>query len=122
MDDVVKVIALIRPSSSISLIKTTTGGEIIEKNYSHDDYVRRGEVLLRIDVASDILEFDNSKKLMKRIDDTIAVYNALTETIKLNKNSAISSSSEAYSRSEAYLIERNKLDLFGNPIKDVVQN
>jgi multidrug resistance efflux pump len=109
MDDVVKVIALIRPSSSISLIKTTTGGEIIEKNYSHDDYVRSGELLLRIDAASDILEFNNSKKLMKRIDDVITVYNALTETIKLNKNSAISSNGEAYSRSEAYLIERNKL-------------
>jgi multidrug resistance efflux pump len=105
MDDVVKADALLRPSGTISIIKAFTGGEILEKNYEHDGYVKEGEYLLKIDVSADILELENSKKLMERIENNILLYNTLLETIRQGRNIATKENEETYIYSEAYIIE-----------------
>jgi len=109
MDDVIKVDAFIRPNTSISLLKTTISGEIIYKKYNHNDFVTLGELLLQIDVSSERIELDNTKKLMERIDNTIGVYEILINTINKNVNTSPRSNSEAYLRSEIYLTEKRKL-------------
>jgi adhesin transport system membrane fusion protein len=111
MDDVVKTTALLRPARALSVIKAISGGEVLEKNYAHDGYVREGGVLLKLDVTADTLELDNSKNLMGRLENNILIYNALAETIRRGVNTAPvekTGGGEAYIRSETYLIERRR--------------
>jgi multidrug resistance efflux pump len=111
MDDVVKTTALLRPARSISIIKAISGGEALEKNYVHNGYVSEGDLLLRLDVSADALELDNSKKLMERLENNIAIYDALTETIRRGANAAAikkMNNEEASIRSETYLIEHRR--------------
>ena len=109
MGDVVKVTALLRPNDTISLLKTTISGSILQKSYTHDALVKTGDLLLQIDVSSDLIELDNSKKLMQQIRNDIAVYTTLIETIRTNKNGAPKQDEEAYIRSESYIIEYKQL-------------
>jgi adhesin transport system membrane fusion protein len=108
MDDVVKGNALLRPAQAISIVKAISGGEALEKNYVHDGTVSEGDVLLRLDVSADVLELENSKKLMERLDNNIFIYNALAETIRRGVNAAAAEkldNEEAFIRCETYLIE-----------------
>jgi multidrug resistance efflux pump len=108
MDDVVKATALLRPAQAISTIKAISGGEVLEKNYSHDGYVHDGNILLRLDVSADALELDNSKKLMERLENNVLIYDTLLETIRQGVNAAAvkkTNNEEASIRSETYLIE-----------------
>jgi multidrug resistance efflux pump len=108
MDDVIKTTVLLRPAQTISIIKAITGGEVLEKNYVHDGYVHDGDILLQVDVSADVLELDNSKKLMERLDSNILIGNTLLETIRRGVNTAVTertNNEEAYIRSETYLIE-----------------
>ena len=109
VDDVVKVNAFMRPHTTISLLKTMISGEIVNKNYIHNSNVTAGDVLLQIDVSSDIIELENSNKLMERIENTIIVYDILINTINRNRNTAPNNQREAYLRSEVYIIEKTKL-------------
>jgi multidrug resistance efflux pump len=111
MDDVVKTTALLRPAQTISVVKAISGGETLEKNYAHNGYVSEGDILLRLDVSADMLELENSKKLMERLDNNILIHEALAETIRRGDNAAAAgniSSEEAYIRCETYLIERRR--------------
>jgi adhesin transport system membrane fusion protein len=105
MDDVIKADALLRPLETISSVKVLSGGEVLKKNYTQDSLVIEGELLLQLDVSADTLELENSKKLMKRIEDNIIIYNTLLETIKSEKNRANSQNEEAHIRSQSYLVE-----------------
>jgi adhesin transport system membrane fusion protein len=108
MDDVVKANVLIRPAESISLVKAVSGGEVLQKNYTHGASVHEGQLLFQLDVSADILELDNSEKLMSRVNDSILLYNALLETIRSGINRANPENSEAFIRSESYLIENRR--------------
>jgi multidrug efflux pump subunit AcrA (membrane-fusion protein) len=105
IDDVVKATALLRPLETISTVKILLSGEVLKKHYAHDSGVREGDLLLQLDIAADTLELENSKKLMKRIEDNIILYTTLIETIRTGKNRAASENEEAYLQSEAYLTE-----------------
>jgi multidrug efflux pump subunit AcrA (membrane-fusion protein) len=111
MDDVVKASALLRPIGTISVIKAISGGETLEKNYAHDGYVDEGDILLLLDISADVLELDNSRKLMERLENNIFINNALVETIRRGINVVAmkkTDSDEAYIRCETYLIERRR--------------
>jgi multidrug efflux pump subunit AcrA (membrane-fusion protein) len=108
MDDVVKVDALLRPMETISSVKSLSGGEVLKKNYTQDGSVVEGDLLLQLDASADVLELENSKKLMERIENNILIYNALLDTIRAGRNRASTENEEAYIRSEAYLIETQR--------------
>ena len=110
MDDVVKATALLRPASTISHILVLSGGELLEKNYVNDDFVSEGDLLLRFDTSSDILDLDNSLKLMERVKGEIMITENLLETIENNYNSVTPRNGEVYIRSQAYIIEHDKLN------------
>jgi adhesin transport system membrane fusion protein len=111
MDDVVKANVLIRPAESISLVKAVSGGEVLQKNYTHDASVHEGQLLFQLDVSADILELDNSKKLMSRVNDGILLYNTLLETIRSGTNRANPENGEAFIHSESYLIENRRYQM-----------
>jgi multidrug resistance efflux pump len=105
MDDVVKTTALLRPVETISTIKLLSSGEVITKNYGQNDFVYSGDLLLQLDISSDVIELENSKKLMQRIMDNISINDALLATIQTSINNVTNDSGEAYIYSEAYLTE-----------------
>ena len=105
MDDIVKTTALLRPAATISRIVALSGGEVLEKNYGNDAFVTENELLLRFDVSADILDLENSQKLMERLQGEIIITEFLLETVQKNYNAAPMQNSEAYTRSEAFLIE-----------------
>ena len=105
MDDVVKAAALLRPAAVISQIVALSGGEVLEINYVNDGHVAEGELLLLFDASADIIDFENSKKLMERVQNEITITEYLLDTINRNFNTAPFQNAEAYTRSEAYLIE-----------------
>jgi multidrug resistance efflux pump len=105
MDDVVKTTVLLRPADTISTIKTLAGGEVQRKNYTHNEFVGEGALLLQLDISSDVLELKNSRELMVRITKNIFVYNSLLATIRSNKNLVSKKDEEAYIHSERYILE-----------------
>jgi multidrug resistance efflux pump len=111
MDDVVKANVLIRPAASISLVKAVSGGEVLLKNYTQDAFVQEGELLFQLDVSADILELENSKKLMDRVNNNIMLYNSLLETIRSGANRANPGNSETFIRSESYIIENRRYQM-----------
>jgi multidrug resistance efflux pump len=111
MDDVIKTTALLRPVKNISVVKTFSGGEVQQKNYVHDGYIYEGDVLLQLDITADMLELDNSKKLMERLENNIHIYNTLVETIRHGASIATAgemNSEEAYIRSGTYILEHQR--------------
>jgi len=82
MDDMVKANALLRPATTISQIMTLYGGEVLEKNYNNDSTVTEGDLLIRLDATADLIDFENSKKLMVRLQEEMIITECLLETIK----------------------------------------
>jgi len=108
MDDIVKANVFLRPTKTISVIKPLTGGQMQIKNYTHNGYVTKNELLLQLDTTADILELQNSKELMLRINNSILVHTTLLETIKQNRNTATTKNEEAYIHSERYILENQR--------------
>jgi len=105
MDDVVKTTVLLRPADTISRVVALSGGEVLAKNYANDGFVNEGDILLLFDISADILDLENSKKLMERLRGEILINEHLLESIEKNYNTAPIHNNDAYTRSEAYLIE-----------------
>lgn len=111
MDEIVKATVFLRPIETISIIKPLTGGQVQQKSYIHNEYVKEGDLLLKLDTSADFLEFQNSKELMVRINNNIFVYNALIETIKRDINAVSKNNEEAYLHSEKYNLENRRQSL-----------
>jgi multidrug resistance efflux pump len=105
MDDIIKVTAFIRPVANISIVKPIIGGELLKKYYEHNSFIYEGDLLLQIDVSSDVIELENSKKLMQRIIRDIDVNQSVLETMADNVEHIIVLDEEAKVRSAAYLAE-----------------
>jgi multidrug resistance efflux pump len=108
MDEIVKATVFLRPIETISIIKPLTGGQVQQKNYIHNEYVKEGNLLLKLDTSADFLEFQNSKELMVRINNNISIYNALLETIKRNTITVPKNDEESYLHSEKYILENRR--------------
>lgn len=108
MDEIVKATVFLRPIETISIIKSLTGGQVQQKNYIHNEYVKEGDLLLRLDTSADFLEFQNSKEIMVRINNNIFVYTALIETIKRDINTVSKNNEEAFLHSEKYVLENRR--------------
>jgi len=111
MDEIVKATVFLRPIETISIIKPLTGGQVQQKNYIHNEFVKEGGLLLKLDTSADFLEFQNSKELMLRINNNIFIYNALLETIKKDTITVSKKNEEAYLHSEKYILENRRQSL-----------
>jgi multidrug resistance efflux pump len=108
MDDVVKATVFLRPEQTISVVKTLAGGQVQIKNYSHNEYVNKGDLILQLDTSADALELRNSQELMTQIDNSILVFTILLNTIRSDTNTAPKEDEEAYIHSERYLLENRQ--------------
>ena len=105
VDDIVRADALLRPGAYISTVRTVIGGTVQEINFAHDGRVNKGDLLFRLDTTPDILELENSRVSMERIDYSIGIHKTLLQTITSGRNAAVNSFSEAYVYSHSYLLE-----------------
>ena len=122
MDDVVRAQALLRPARTISIARSLSGGQAVEIRYAHGDYVEQGALLLRLDVAADELELENSLALMARISAGIAAREALLETIRLGANAAPEGDGEAFLRSRQFLLERLHREMIVEDLRVRLEN
>ena len=96
MDDVVKAQAVLRPIENISSIKSMTSGEVYEKNYTQNDLVAAGQVLIKFDVSSDTIDLNNSNEYLTQLLKDESNFHILEKTILSNSNSLLQDGSEAY--------------------------
>ena len=105
MDDIVHASALLRPAQTISSVRSLSGGQVQIKNYSQNDLVREGDLLLQLDTSADTLELRNSLKLLAHINNNIMIQATLLETIRTGINTAVNDNEEAYIHSQQFLLE-----------------
>ncbi|MDR1220622.1 MAG: HlyD family secretion protein [Treponema sp.] len=105
MDDIIKVTAFLRPAANISTVRPFAGGEMLEKRYTQDSYIHEGDILLQIDVSSDAIELENTKKLMERVARDMRVSRSVLAVITNNNERGAIEDEEAAVRAAAYMAE-----------------
>lgn len=110
MDDIVKSEVLLRPSQNISSIKCISSGELFEKNFKNDDIVHEGDLLFTLDTTALLTELESYKLAQKRNLFNLNVYNTLSETITSGIIKCNDVESDAYLKSNSYLLEKTRYE------------
>ncbi len=108
IDDVVKAPVLLRPSQAVSSIKCVTSGELKAKYYENDDIVNSGELLFSLDTSALQKEMDSYYVAKKRNEEDIKIYQTLLQTIETGEIRGVSLDSDAFLKSNSYLLEKSK--------------
>ncbi|MCR5437319.1 MAG: HlyD family efflux transporter periplasmic adaptor subunit [Treponema sp.] len=108
MDDVIKASVMLRPSSTVSSVRCVTSGELYIKNYSNGDKVNQGDFLFSLDTTTFETELESYKLKQNKNDEDIFVYQILLSTIEKGKIDNIEKKSEAYLKSNSYLLEKSR--------------
>jgi multidrug resistance efflux pump len=111
IDDYIKAKAFLRPVGTISLVRSLISGQVLLKNYVHNQIVIAGDLLWEIDVRSDDIELKNTHKYLQQIDQDMIENQILFETINNNRNMALNVQTDAWVRAQAYLSETERLKL-----------
>ena len=110
MDDVVKANAVLRPIENISELKCLVNGEISIKNYTQNQRVKKGDLLLSVDYSSEQLELETIENQLIRYENELLDYRTLLDFIQ-NNISPQNPTEYLKNKIETYLSEYNKLDL-----------
>ena len=115
MDDVVKANAVLRPTENISELKCLVNGEISLKNYTQNQKVKKGDLLVSVDYTSEQLELETIENQLIRYESELLDYRNLLKFIQ-NNTSPQSPTEHLQNKIESYVSEYNKLDL---QVKDI---
>lgn len=115
MDDVVKANAVLRPTENISELKCLVNGEISLKNYTQNQNVKKGDLLLSVDYTSEQLELETIENQLIRYESELSDYQNLLEFIQ-NNTSPQDPSEHLKNKIKSYVSEYNKIDL---QVKDI---
>ena len=110
MDDVVKATVLLRPSQAVSSVKFVTSGELSVKNYENDNFVKSGDLLFSLDTTVFESELEAYQTELKKTEDEISIYKTFLQTIKTNEYPALQETENAYLKSAAYLLEKERYE------------
>ena len=110
MDDVVKATVLLRPSQAVSSVKFVTSGELSVKNFENDNFVKSGDLLFSLDTTVFESELEAYQTELKKCEDEIFIYKTLLQTIKTNEYPALQETENAYLKSAAYLLEKERYE------------
>ena len=108
MDDVVKASVLLRPSQAVSSVRCVTSGELFAKNFDNDDIVKEGDLLFCLDTTALKTDLDSYRLAQEKNAADIVIYKKLLETIERGEISGIEKKSDAYLKSNSYLLEKSK--------------
>ncbi|MCI7397964.1 MAG: HlyD family secretion protein [Spirochaetia bacterium] len=106
MDDIVKGKVLLRPENSISSVKCLVSGEIINKQYENEMYVKKGEVLFSLDTRS--LDIQKQGFLVQKeiLEEEILMNRILIDIIENDKNTEKEISKNSFSNAKKYLLQK----------------
>ena len=108
MDDVVKAPVLLRPNQAVSSIKCVANGELETKCYQNDSFVKEGDLLFSLDTSAMKKELESYSIARKRNDEDILIYQTLLQTIENGKISGVENGTDAFLKSNSYLLEKSK--------------
>lgn len=118
MDDVVKATAILRPIENISEMNCLYGGEILVKNYSQNQKVKKGDLLLATDCTAETNELSTLKKQIAKYEQELNDYQKLSLAIKDNIEYEMYISAQA----DSYFTEYKKLKLQVNELETKYDN
>lgn len=107
MDEVVKGRVVLRPGQAVSSIKCVTSGELYERYFENDRMVEEGELLFSLDTAALKAEEESYRLAKKTNLENLFIYRTLAKTIADGKISGIEYGSDAYLKSNSYLLEKS---------------
>lgn len=111
IDDVIKTSGFVRTKENVSSVRNVIAGKIVELNYNPGQKVSKDDVLFKIDST----EYEAQKNILVRQNDDIQKkivgLRDLCESYKCNVNLCDVSDSLSYSRFEAYLKNKEVLEI-----------
>ncbi len=108
MDDVVKSTATLRPIDNISEVRSLFSGEILEKNYSQNQKVVKGDLLLRLDCSSEEMELAIIENQKIHYENEILINEKLYYIIE---NDVVDVDEESFIKASSFLSEYNLIQL-----------
>lgn len=110
MDDVVRAQVILRPIQTVSSVRCVTSGELAFKNFENDDFVEKGELLFSLDTSALKTELESYKTLQEKNKSDLFVYKTLAKTINTGVITGIQKDTDAYLKSNAYLLEKSRYE------------
>ena len=110
MDDVVKAEVILRPTQTVSSVRCVTSGELAIKKFNNDDFVEKDELLFMLDTTALRTEFELYKNLQEKNLTDLFTYQILDKTIKTGQIPEVEKNSDAYFKSNAYLLEKSRYE------------
>lgn len=110
MDDVVKAEVLLRPGKTVSVVRCVTSGELLNKAFRNDDSVIQGELLFSLDTTTFEMELESYRLKKEKNDEDYFVYQILFKTIQTGRIDNVQKNSEAYLKSNTYLLEKSRYE------------
>jgi multidrug resistance efflux pump len=111
IDDVVKAPVLLRPTGTVSVLKSLAGGQVSSINYKNGDTVAAGAVLWTLDVNAARVELANNRRLLDRNRADQHAAAVLRQTMDQGANQASPDDGDAWVRSQSYAQELARLRL-----------
>ena len=117
MDDVVKANAFLRPKENISELKCLSNGEVSLKNYTQNQKVKKGDLLLSLDYTSEQIELNSIENQLVRYEVELKDYHYLLNFVQ---SDLIAENSDDFLKNkiESYTSEYNKLKLQINDLRN----
>lgn len=106
MDDIIKVSVVLRPQDAVSSVRCVQEGELSRKMYENGQYIREGELLFNLDTSAGTLALESARSKLVQLTGDIQVFKTLLRTMQTGRRPSASEETEEYSRSAAYLYEK----------------
>lgn len=121
MDDVVHAQVILRPKQTVSSIRTTSSGEVLQKNYENNQFVQKGDLLLQIDSSALIKEAEEYNRKLEKIKKDILLSEILLQAIKTDEFPKYPKNTEEYSAGSTYLFQKKQFELAVKEARTMVQ-
>lgn len=113
-DEVVDASAVLRTLDVVSSVKCVTSGQMAQKAYVNDMYVKQGDFLFSLDVTNYEKQRESYLLQLSSNQDNLKVYSVLLETImqgKLPEYAVMDYNSQAYLTACDYLLQKKNYEL-----------
>lgn len=113
-DEVVDAPAVLRTLDVVSSVKCVTSGQMVQKAYVNDMYVKQGDFLFSLDVTNFEKQRESYALQLAANQENLDIYSALLKTIELDKipeNLVENPDSKAYLVARDYLLQKKNYSL-----------
>lgn len=111
IDDVIKTSGYVRTKNNVSSVSNVIAGKIIELNYRPGEKIQKGDLLYRIDSTVYEAQRDLIYHEIEDLDKKIIGLNSLAISYNYDKNMCDVNDFLSYSRFEAYLKNKDVLEI-----------